>query len=145
VPLFIDTEFTSFGGELISIGIVSDDGTSFYAVRNFCQWKCHPWVRENVLPVLIAEPMDDLTIKRRLVAFLNRQKGQPIYADWPADLMYLLDLLQEPGGFCYDVGDLEMHLIRGMKTHSKLPHNALEDARGLMDAFFGEGVLPDGD
>jgi hypothetical protein len=143
--LFIDTEFASFGGELISIALVSDDGDELYCVRHFSEWKCHPWVRENVLPVLVAEPLDDYTIKQRLVAFLNRQKFQPIYADWPADLMYLLDLLQEPGGFCYDVGDLEMHLIRGMKTNSKLPHNALSDAKALRDAFYGEGYLPDGD
>jgi hypothetical protein len=135
--LFLDTEFSSFGGQLISIAIVSDDGDEFYAVRHL-PTKMHPWVRENVVPVLAQDPEDDTSIKRRLVAFLNRQKGQPIYADWPEDFTHLLYLLCEPNGFRYDVGDLEMHLVRGIPTEPDIPHNALSDARALMKGFYGE-------
>lgn len=142
--LFLDTEFSSFGGQLISIALVSDDGDEFYAVRHL-PTQMHPWVRENVVPILNQDPEDDHVIKRRLVAFLNRHRDQPIMADWGEDFCHLLMLLHEPDGFRYDVGDLEMRLFHGMKTQPTIPHNALSDARALHDAFYGEGNLPDGD
>lgn len=135
MALFLDTEFSEFGGQLISIAIVSDDGDEFYAVRHLPA-EMHPWVRENVLPILVQEPEDDHIIKKKLVAFLNRQRGQPVYGDWPEDFTHLLFLLCEPNGIRYDVGDLEMHLVSGIAAEPEVPHNALSDARALMKGFY---------
>jgi hypothetical protein len=142
--LWLDTEFSHFGGQLISIAIVSDDDDRFYAVRHLPS-KIHPWVVENVVPLLTQDPEPDHEIKRKLVAFLRKHSGKPICADWPEDFIFLLGLLCEPGGYQFDVGDLELKLIRGLKTKSVIPHHAVHDARALRDAFYGEGDLPDGD
>jgi hypothetical protein len=145
MPVFIDAEFTSFKGELISLALVADDGSELYVVRRFNPMFCHNWVLENVVPILGQEPEDDETIKRKVAAFLNRHKGHKIYFDWPEDGVHLLELLVEPHGVMRDVGDLELHLIRDINTMSTLPHHALHDARALMDAWYGVGNLPDGD
>jgi hypothetical protein len=48
--------------ELISVGIVTDDGREYYAInKNFRRSRCNHWVKENVLPLLpsrtlMAEP-----------------------------------------------------------------------------------------
>jgi hypothetical protein len=139
--LALDTEFTNFQGDLISIALVSDCGDSVYCVRHFDLGKCHEWVRENVIPVLNQEPEDDIIIKRRIVAFLNRHREQPIIADWPADFGYLLDLLQEPNGIQWDVGDLEMRLVRDLDPLPAIPHNALSDARALLCAYYADDMI----
>lgn len=59
--LFFDTEFTGLHKDtnLISIGIVSEDGKKFYA--EFCDYdrtKCDDWILENVISNLyLSEPM----------------------------------------------------------------------------------------
>jgi len=52
---FLDTEFIERGNkyplELISIGIISEDGREFYAISSeFEKRHANKWVRENVLP-----------------------------------------------------------------------------------------------
>lgn len=52
---FLDTEFAENGStiELISIGLVAEDGREYYAVsREFDLSKCNAWVTANVLPKL---------------------------------------------------------------------------------------------
>ena len=52
---FIDTEFYEYGRtiDLISIGVVAEDGREFYAVSQDAELhRVSPWVRENVLPHL---------------------------------------------------------------------------------------------
>jgi hypothetical protein len=49
---WLDTEFIEDGKtiDLISIGIVCEDGREFYAVNNECHWyRANDWVLENVL------------------------------------------------------------------------------------------------
>lgn len=55
--IFYDTEFLEDGKtiELISIGMIREDGAEYYAVDEFCNWFMvthHPWLRDNVLPSL---------------------------------------------------------------------------------------------
>jgi hypothetical protein len=55
VRYFYDTEFIEDGRtiELISIGVVAEDGREFYAVSaEFDPQTAGPWVRSNVLPKL---------------------------------------------------------------------------------------------
>lgn len=54
---FYDTEFLEDGStiELISIGIVADDGRTYYAVNRDAPWKRiakHKWLIDNVVPSL---------------------------------------------------------------------------------------------
>ena len=52
--VFLDTEFTSFvRPDLISLGLVSEDGREFYAERtDYFETQCSDFVRETVQPLL---------------------------------------------------------------------------------------------
>jgi hypothetical protein len=74
---FYDTEFIEDGKtiDLVSIGVVGEDGREFYAVSTeFDESKASDWVRENVLAKLPprTDPawMDRATIADRLLDFL---------------------------------------------------------------------------
>lgn len=59
---FLDTEFIERPCtiELISIGIVSDDGKTFYAESNeFDPEDANPWVQKHVFPHLKYDPFDE--------------------------------------------------------------------------------------
>lgn len=49
--LYIDCEFNGFGGQLISMALVAEDGTEFYEVVPLLE-EVTPWVAEHVMPVL---------------------------------------------------------------------------------------------
>jgi hypothetical protein len=56
---FLDTEFIEDGKtiDLISIGIVCEDGREYYALNWDCDWtKASDWVRENVIEQLPPKP-----------------------------------------------------------------------------------------
>src|SRR5699024_7994901 len=81
VRYFYDTEFIEDGQtiELVSIGIVAEDGREFYAVStDFDPSRANAWVRENVLDKLpsprdpVWKPKD--TIRREVLDFLTQDK-----------------------------------------------------------------------
>lgn len=81
MKIFIDTEFTC--GEtldLISIGLVAEDGNSFYAERSdFDLALCNDFVRETVLPLLGAPGAMVLSLPALKLAvrdWLDSFKGQ---------------------------------------------------------------------
>lgn len=74
---FYDTEFIEDGEtiDLISIGVVAEDGREFYAVsKEFDASQAGDWVRRNVLnqlpPKSDARWMDRATLRRKLYGFL---------------------------------------------------------------------------
>lgn len=76
---FIDTEFIESGPsnpiELISIGIVSEDGREFYAISSeYDSSHASEWVRKNVLmPLLAEDPTEFFPLKEiaaKVVAFV---------------------------------------------------------------------------
>jgi hypothetical protein len=78
VRFFYDTEFIEDGVtiDLVSIGVVAEDGREFYAVSTeFDPEKAGPWVRENVLDKL-PSPADKAwrnrtAIREELMKFLS--------------------------------------------------------------------------
>lgn len=134
MTLFLDTEFNGFGGELISIALVSDNGRNaneFYAVRPLPESPT-PWVQEHVLPVLGANPIPDVVLRQCLLDYLYQHKGELIVMDWYEDLTLFLNLLTTEPGRAYRL-DLSFRLIHpNGSLDSKVPHNALHDARALM-------------
>ncbi len=152
---FLDTEFYEDGVtiDLISIGVVCDDGREFYAVNQDA--KLHlvsPWVRNNVLPQLPpyaaaavgprAAPSPwrpRSAIAEGLRSFVL-ENGTPIefwgyYADY--DWVVLAQLFGTMMGlpnhfpkYCLDLKQLS-HMLGGPR-HPKQEtgeHNALADAR----------------
>ncbi|OFT88479.1 polyadenylate-specific 3'-exoribonuclease AS [Corynebacterium auriscanis] len=84
---FYDTEFIEDGQtiDLVSIGVVAEDGREFYAVSTeFDESKAGDWVRHHVLPLLPHRTdsawMDRATLRAKLFEFLvpNYEPGRKI-------------------------------------------------------------------
>lgn len=75
--VYMDTEFIEDGRtiDLLSIGMVREDGATFYAVSSEADHsKASPWVQENVLPYLDRPPELRLTravIREKILTFLG--------------------------------------------------------------------------
>lgn len=133
MTLYLDTEFTTFKGSLISLALVSTDGSEFYGVVSPPPEEViHPWVKEHVMPILGQEPEPYDKFCTRLACYLRTRQDQRIIADWPEDLAHLLNCLCKPEGVSYKL-QLDLALIESGPLTSRIPHNALFDARALME------------
>lgn len=130
--LYIDCEWNSFGGDLISMALVSDKDHEFYEVLG-CN-NPDPWVELHVMPILLKEEVTKMTLQYNLGIFLSQFDKVNIVADWPEDLMWFCRMLITGPGERLNTPPLTMEVIR-VNTISKLPHNALEDARALKKYF----------
>ncbi len=142
---FIDTEFVEDGYtiDLISIGIVCEDGRELYMQSaEFDAAKANEWVKENVLPHLLASCLltSRVAIRDAILAFMDVEKyGKPelwgyysaydhvafcqlfgTMMDLPKGFpMYTMDIKQ----WCKMLGDPRL------PEQGKGEHNALQDAK----------------
>lgn len=130
---WIDTEFDGMSGKLISMAIVDDAGKEFYEVIEHgvvCQW-----VAEHVIPILNKPAVTLDIFKLRLSIFLSKYIDLELIADWPDDIKYFCEaLIVGPGQKMHTPPYLTFRLDTSLPdtaTNSKIPHNALEDARAL--------------
>ena len=146
---WFDTEFYEDGKtiDLISIGVVGEDGCAFYACNQEAELhRVNPWVREHVLPQLpnYADPawMTRKQIAERLEAFCSqRPEFWAYYADYDWVVLCQLygTMMQLPAGwpkFCRDLKQLSVDV--GSPQHPPDPedeHNALADARWNRDLY----------
>lgn len=135
--LFIDVEFNSFQGELMSMGIVSECGEVFYHVLPLPE-NIHPWVQENVVPVLIHEPESRALFEAKLHKFLGQFKeGFHLIADWPEDIKHFMDALIIGPGERLSCPPFICEVRRDIHSgDSAVPHNALEDAVAIKRCYF---------
>lgn len=143
---WFDTEFIEDGVtiDLLSIGIVSEDGRSYYAESSEAdRSRANEWVQANVLPHLHGLPISRASIRRDILDFVGTDKPEfwGYYADydwvvlcqlfgrmvdlpkgWP---MYCRDLKQ----WCDFIGSPKLPAQNGIE------HHALEDARGIRDRW----------
>ena len=131
--LYIDTEFNGFGGELMSMALVSDDGREWYQVlpepRVF-----NEWVFENVFPHLGKEPVDRETFRLSLKVFLEQFDDPTIYADWYTDLALFFGAFagkDHERSFSFPCTAVLLKDVP--ELHPEVRHNALSDARALRD------------
>ena len=141
---FLDTEFNGFGGELISLALVPDHGDQeFYALLALPD-EIHPWVARHVVPYLNSVPagvrqetMTRLEAATALVAYFAADDDPVIVADWPDDIAYFCSLLITGPGDMVPIGSLRFEFVSSpgfsIAAISKVPHNALHDARALRD------------
>ncbi len=144
--IFIDTEFTDFmNSELISIGLVDDNGREFYAeVTDFRREACSGFVVETVLPLLGQYPDGIVGTKQHIAYRLEQwlseyhESGATICVDYGTDWDLFVDLLgQLPKrsnmSFIQPLmiwQDLDLPKIEWWWTDTGLPrHMALYDAR----------------
>lgn len=145
---FLDTEFNSFGGDLISLALVPEYGDQeFYAVLPLPD-PIHPWVVRNVLPYLASvppglacDPLPRGSVAAQVARYLAGDPEPVIVADWPEDIAHFCNLLVTGPGQMPPVGTLGFHFIAspGFSTaeNSRVPHNALHDARALRAFVLG--------
>ena len=136
--LFLDTESNGFGGELISMALVSESGDEWYEVVSF-DGLPEPFVAKHVLSNLGKEPITNAEFVDSLDAFLtgySLSSGLEIIADWTSDFEHLSSWLSSMGAYRgWSIPfECTMRLVRGDATIApENPHNALSDARALRD------------
>lgn len=148
--IWFDTEFIEDGKtiDLISIGLVREDGRMFYAENAECDLsKACPWVQANVLPHLRGESARQS--RNRLAANIHSFVGdKPEFWAWYGayDWVVLCQLygrmVDLPKGWPMFVHDLRqlMDALQGHDGFALPPkpakeHNALEDAIWTKDAW----------
>lgn len=149
---FYDTEFIEDGStiELVSIGIVAEDGREFYAVSNeFDASRANEWVRDNVLSKLPRashpawKPLRQ--IREEAHAFLVAGRGVPELWAWVGayDHVVFAQLWGDMSGLPKDLPRYTRELkqywqMAGRPRLPKVPdgnHDALVDARHNLRKF----------
>lgn len=131
VKLFIDTEFNGFGGELISMALVSETGKDWYEVLPPPP-VYNDWVFENVVPVLNKAPIRREAFRSSLHTFLKQYDEPVIVADWYTDLMHFFACMAgKDHSKSFNFGCLAA-LLEGVPDLKPVTrHNALSDAYAL--------------
>jgi hypothetical protein len=134
--LFIDCEWNGFGGALLSMALVSEDGDEWYEVVEF-NGEIDEWVAENVIPKLDqpAKTLDEVRDSLRKFLWQFRS-GIHLIADWPEDLERFLGLLVSGPGEVIATPHIVMEIVI-VRIESRHPHSALWDARAIRDAVVG--------
>lgn len=146
--IYLDTEFLEDGWtiELISIGLVREDGAELYLETEDAADLAsgEDWLRENVLPHLRGgdHVVNKYKIRRAVLEFCGEApEFWAYYADYDWVVLCrlfgrMIDLPQHWPRYCLD---LKQELRRAPVGHRLLAqsgtkHDALEDARWLRDA-----------
>ena len=140
---FLDTEYNGWGGALLSLALVPDDGEELYVTLDW-DGALEPWVERNVIPYLDTVPdglvsprLNRVDAARAVSHYLAGDSGPIIVADWPEDIAQFSMLLLTGPGTMVEVPPLSFQFVElsGFSTaaNSKVPHNALHDARSLRD------------
>lgn len=131
MKLWIDCEFNSYKGALISIALVDAEDRTFYEVVH-CPEHIVPWVEDNVIPVLHKAPTSRRLAQFKLEAFLEAYTNVHLIADWPEDIQHFCELLIVGPGTRIDTPRLTMEVRRDLDgAKSAIPHNALQDALAI--------------
>lgn len=139
---FLDTEFMEDGRvvELLSIGLVREDGAEYYAVSaDADRTQANDWVTENVLPHLGTENVKPRRqIRDEIRQFLLADQKPEIWGwfcdyDWVVLCQLFGRMVDIPTGmprFCRDVRQLCEYVGNPeMPEQASGKHNALSDAR----------------
>lgn len=140
---FLDTEYNGWGGALLSLALVPDHGEELYATLTW-DGPLEPWVERNVVPFLDMVPdalrsprLNRADAARTVAHYLAGDDAPLIVADWPEDIALFNALLLTGPGMMVEVPPLRFQFLplAGFSTaaNSKVPHNALHDARALRD------------
>jgi hypothetical protein len=142
---YLDTEFNEFGGDLISLALVRDDGESLYLVYPDLE-EYGPWVKENVVPILwsIPSPLTGMSYKLEdhkegayhIQEFLHGDPHPVILTDWPDDIRYFCQAIITGPGMMINTGPsivFQMVRVDAYPTtlEDAVQHNAWWDAMAL--------------
>ena len=143
--IFFDTEFIDNGVtvDLISIGMVRDDGAEYYAEPAECdRSKGCDWVHKNVMPHLTGPMKARDQIAHEITQFCgDRPEFWAYYAsyDWLCLCQLFGRMLDVPRHWPNFVNDLQsIRYLRGEKAQpdqAGVHHHALNDARWNREFF----------
>ena len=142
MEIFLDAEFNGFGGDLISLALVCEDGREWYEVVEMPAVP-HPFAAQHVLPQLGKEPIGRECFARSLGDFLTSISQPVVIADWPDDIRCLCDGLGMFGrGMRYPLGCTFILLPHQPPEALQMTHNALSDARALRVWYTNRSSFP---
>lgn len=138
---FLDTEFNGFGGELISLAMVREDGASLYLIYGLTA-PLDPFVRDHVQPKLMCVPagvdirqVSQADGARAIEAFLHGDADPEIFADWPDDVRLFCHALMIAAGRTAQIDRLGFKIRRVEPYPTDLAgvveHNSWWDAMAL--------------
>lgn len=137
MEIFLDCEWNSYGGALISMALVAMDGREMYVSLPLHE-ELDPWVAEHVVPVL-GEPeslSSHVDLAARIGSFLSAYPAVHVIADWPEDIERFCRALVVGPGARVCTPPLTLEIRRDLDSEqSALPHNALADARAIKDHY----------
>ncbi len=144
---WIDTEFIAkpFAIDLVSVGLVAEDGREFYAESSQVDWsKASPWTLQNVRPQLDGKAMSLEDLSYALGDFTHGDEHPVFWGYFPAwDWVALVGLF---GGLeelpfhypqlCLDIKQWAIELgDPQLPRQTSSPHHALNDARWTREAW----------
>lgn len=152
---YLDTEFNSLGGKLISMGLVRQDGKGLYLVYPRLP-SYTPWVNKNVMPHLFDVPAGIYPIEatwsgsmhRSLVSvpnatgpllqeFFKNDPAPHVITDWPDDIKYFCEELLVGPGLMVNVPRISFEVKRvdawPFAVEGARQHNAYWDALALRE------------
>lgn len=141
---FLDTEFIEDGKtiDLISIGIVREDGLTFYAENSDCDLeRANDWVKANVIPLLPGKNIYELwQIREALLAYIGEDKEPEFWGyycsyDWVVLCQMFGRMIDLPKHFPMYINDIKS-FQKVLKPQLIFPkqekeHHALEDAKHI--------------
>ncbi|MEA1072731.1 hypothetical protein [Sphingomonas sp. LY160] len=145
---FLDTEYNGFGGALLSLALVPEDGGEEFYATIAHDGPLDPWVERHVVPYLDMVPeslkaprLSRLAAAESLAHWLAHDEAPDIIADWPEDLSHFAMLWVIGPGHMLHAPQFTLRFVPmpGFSTaaNSAVPHNALHDARSLRDHVMG--------
>ncbi len=149
---FFDTEFIDrpFSLQLISIGMVSEDGREFYGENDDVDWtQASHWVMQNVAPYVGHFEMDLIDIQIGLRKLIGNDREPEFWAyngayDWVLFAWLFKSILNFPRSWPkrhYELQELMVQADTQGYTLNNIPvqkgqhHNALEDAKWNRELF----------
>lgn len=148
-----DAEFSDYGGQLLSIGLVSDRGELYLLNKNLYRPGCSCFVQDIVLPVVDTPasgtpiPVPEREIAARVLGWLQDSfAGEPVVliADVDFDFTWLRGA-KIPDWLSLELRYSEDQMSRYAEYFDLNPdadrHNAICDARALRYAVFGDDHL----
>jgi len=150
MKVFFDTEFIEDGNtiELISIGAVTENGSTFYAISNeFDETKASPWVKDNVLSKISQRDYSNFSASKDVIAEEFRKWAGKEPEFWAYYSAYDWVLLCQLYGTMMDLPDtfpmfcMDIKQLAVSKGNPELPkqsageHRASDDARWNLEAY----------
>lgn len=134
VTLMLDTEFNGRNGDLLSLALVSVEGHEWYGVLEHDPATLVEWVQENVVPRFNQAALPRAAFLTSLERFLQQFVQIRFIYNARADERYLTGVLKQ----LHDIPLYTLYRDGFINSQaSRIPHNALEDARALIEQVYG--------